>query len=105
MSTTTTTSAAATQATTTAAVTAADAAGDGGPDQARYVVAAVVVSFLVSFLAIAGALYLTYDDLTLAAGVGVFAAFWGGGGFGVVAGVALHTLAVERRARAAAEPA
>lgn len=76
------------------------------PDgRVRYVVTAVVVSIVVAFATITGALLLFHGEVPQAVGVGAFTAFWGGGGFGVVVGMALHQLRVERdAARLAAAP-
>lgn len=82
---------------TSAEVTVAATEGPEAAEQVRYVIVAVVVTMLASFAVIAGALYLWYQEVPLALGVGGFVAFWGGGGFGVVAGMAIYNLKVERR--------
>jgi hypothetical protein len=60
-------------------------------------VAACTVVFLV---AVTFAVWVPTGDLVEALGLGLFASFWGGIGFGLLAGGAVHTLGQERAARA-----
>jgi hypothetical protein len=69
---------------------------EGPPTAVRYVVVGIVAATLLAFASIAGALYAFYGDTTQALGVGLFASFWGGPGFGLIGGIAVHDLAVQR---------
>lgn len=71
------------------------------PNQGRYVAIAVALCTVIAFVVVAGALYLFYTDGPTAFGVGLFIAFWGGGGFGVVLGIAVYNLKIEALAKAA----
>ena len=82
---------------TTAEIAAEPTTGEFA--EGRFIAVSVVVSFLVSFVVIGGALYYWYREVPLALGVGAFASFWGGGGFGVVVGMALYHLRAERRVK------
>lgn len=76
--------------TTTAATT-------GGPSaMARTVITSIAVATVVTFLVIAGTLYLFYGEAPQALVVGTFVAFWAGPGSGVIAGLALYNLRVDR---------
>lgn len=66
------------------------------PNQGRYIVVAVALCVVLSFLIVAGALYFFYQDGPTAFGVGLFTSFWGGGGFGVVLGIAVYNLRIEK---------
>lgn len=79
--------------------TAAGAASEDSdaPSQAAYVGISIAVCTLVFFLGIGGGLYLFYGEVPLAVAVGLFTAFWGGPGFGLMTGMALYNLALERR--------
>lgn len=61
-------------------------------------VAACTVAFLVG---VTLAVWVPTGDLVAALGLGLFASFWGGIGFGLMAGGAVYTLGQERVARAA----
>ena len=78
---------------------------DAPPTAARYVAIGIVAATLIAFATIAGTLYGFYGDATQALGVGLFASFWGGPGFGLIGGIAVHNLAVERHHRDAAAAA
>lgn len=71
------------------------------PQQMTYVIRAVIVAFVLSFAIIAGSLLVFNGDVPVALGVGLFTAFWGGPGFGLIAGIALYNLRVERHSRLA----
>ena len=77
------------------AVTVADSA-PREPRQATYVITAVVVTSLLFFFGLGGALLLFTGEVPLAFGVALFTAFWGGPGFGLMAGMALYDLRVNR---------
>ena len=77
---------------------------DGPPTAPRYVIVGIAVATVVAFATIAGTLYGFYGDATQALGVGLFASFWGGPGFGLIAGIAVHNLAVERHRRSEMQP-
>ena len=77
---------------------------DGPPTAARYVMTGIAAATVIAFATIAGSLYGFYGDATQALGVGLFASFWGGPGFGLIGGIAVHNLAVERYHRDAVEP-
>jgi len=79
-------------------------AADRPPEVVRYVVVGIIAATVVAFATIAGTLYGFYGDATQALGVGLFAAFWGGPGFGIIGGIAVHNLVVERHERATAPP-
>ena len=66
------------------------------PRQATYVITAVVVTSLLFFFGLGGALLLFTGEVPLAFGVALFTAFWGGPGFGLMAGMALYDLRVTR---------
>ena len=66
------------------------------PRQATYVIAAVIVTSLLFFFGLGGALLLFTGEVPLAFGVALFTAFWGGPGFGVMAGMALYDLRAHR---------
>ena len=78
---------------------------DGPPTAVRYVVTGIAAATVIAFATIAGALYGFYGDATQALGVGLFASFWGGPGFGLIGGIAVHSLAVDSYHRDAVEPA
>lgn len=62
----------------------------------RTVIASTVAAVTIAFALITGGILLVHDDVATAVWVGTFTAFWGGGGFGVMAGIAIHNLRVER---------
>ena len=64
-------------------------------------VIAVVLSAVIFFLGVGGGLLLYSGEWAFAVGVGLFTAFWGGPGFGIMAGMALYNLKIERLAAAA----
>ena len=66
------------------------------PRQATYVITAVIVTSLLFFFGLGGALLLFTGEVPLALGVALFTAFWGGPGFGLMAGMALYDLRVHR---------
>lgn len=76
----------------------AAAAGRREPDQTRYLIVSVVVATLIFLVGVGGGIWLAGADIPGSLGVGAFAAFWGGPGFGLMAGFALYNLSVERRA-------
>ena len=78
-----------------AAVTAGEAE-PREPKQSTYVITAVAVTSLLFFVGLGGALLLFTGEAPLAFGVALFTAFWGGPGFGLMAGMALYDLRTNR---------
>jgi len=74
----------------------ADDAEPREPKQSTYVIAAVIITSLLFFFGLGGALLLFTGEVPLAVGVALFTAFWGGPGFGLMAGMALYDLRVHR---------
>lgn len=93
-----TSSSSAQPSTEAAAGAAAGSEDPGAPNQVMYIGVSIAVCTLLFLVAIGGGLYLFYEEVPLAVAVGLFTAFWGGPGFGLMAGMALYNLAVERRA-------
>lgn len=69
------------------------------PSQSRYVAVSVAVTFVLFLVGVGGGLWLYEGEFVFGFGVGLFTAFWGGPGFGVMAGMSLYNLKVERLAK------
>ena len=78
------------------AVAVSDGDESREPRQATYVITAIIVTSLLFFFGLGGALLLFTGEAPLAFGVALFTAFWGGPGFGLMAGMALYDLRVHR---------
>lgn len=66
------------------------------PSMARALIWGIVIATIAMFVG-TGALLLVLDgELINAVGIGLFCAFWGGLGFGVMAGGAANAIAEER---------
>lgn len=68
----------------------------GEPNQVAYVIAAVAVTFLLFLVGVGGGVWATSGEMVSGMAVGLFTAFWGGPGFGIMAGMALYNLRLER---------
>lgn len=80
-------------------VRAEASAGDAGaPNLANYLIWSVAITTVLFIVGVGGGLYLYSREVPLSFGVGLFTAFWGGPGFGLMAGFALHALRSESRA-------
>ncbi len=67
------------------------------PSQVKYVVVSTIVATVLFLVGVGGGVLASGGDPAGAFGVGLFTAFWGGPGFGLMAGFALYNLTVERR--------
>lgn len=68
---------------------------DGRPDQRKTLIRTVSVTWCIMFFGVGIPMSLSMDSWINGFAVGAFTALWGGPGFGLMAGMALHTLHTE----------
>jgi len=73
------------------------------PGLGRSILIFGTVSFITVFVLVAAGLRVTGSELSTAIGLGMFAAIWGGGGFGAMIGGVMHATRLEQQELVAAE--